>query len=140
MFNSAWKIGMLAKKGSAVDVTPNAVNWDNPVGVGGALTTVNQTITGISSSITLIIADDGNDGYNVDYSINNGSWVRLSFSSQTILGIFYPHSQTFSINNNDTLKFRIDGFGYFEDSGATIRVRNLSDNYVVLDTITFTYG
>lgn len=107
------------------DVTPNPTpNWDDPYDVSGPPTTINQTIQGISTSINLFWSCNYcGDGGSLEYSINNGTWTAIA------------NNVNFSVNNNDTLKFRMVDI----DIGTLIAdIKNASDGNVILDTITFT--
>lgn len=109
--------------GEVVDVTPTPTpNWNDPYSTNSPPTTINQTIQGISTPINLFWSCVYcGDGGTVEYSINEGAWIAIA-----------PNIN-FSINNNDTLKFRMVDLDY----GTLIAdIKNASDGNVILDTIT----
>lgn len=115
--------------GSTSDVTPNPVNWpDVSVTYPDIPTTINQTISGINVPINLFwscsYCGDGGES-DIQISINNGAWTSIA------------QNTNFSISNNDTLKFRCDGFG---PSGGSIvlDVKNNSDGDTLLDNFVLT--
>ena len=114
------KTGLLAKKGGAADVTPDAVDWPNITDVGPSVTTATRTITGINTTITLQLDRTSTSGP-VAYSLNGGSFVN--FTSGT----------TISVSNNDTLAFR--STRVLSVQRVTITVKNNSDNSKILDTV-----
>lgn len=108
----------------AFDVTPDAVNWNNASGAPSVATTNTQTITGIDTAITLLFSYTGNINSNDTFYIKNDIVTSVSSGG------------TFSVNNNDTLAFRMTT----SNLGASISVTitNVSDNNTVLDTFTLT--
>jgi|APGre2960657404_1045060.scaffolds.fasta_scaffold252046_1 hypothetical protein len=133
----ASKIGTLAKKGSAVDVTPNAVNWPNIgstyCGEDCGYWIVYRDVTGFQGSITLKVEYDSTNWqlyYNRVGIGNNYTDCAIDTSGWT------------SIANNGTLTvddttYRSVGFlatrhGSF--TTATVTVKNQSDGNAVLDT------
>lgn len=118
--------------GGGGDVTPNAVNWnDVSGGYGFVLYTNTVTITGISTAINLTISWSGNETGSFGIYINGGSFIDLEADGGS--------PRTFSISNNDTIRF-----GAFIISGIkviSVTVTNSSDGNAVLDTFTMTvYG
>ncbi len=109
---------------SASDVTPDAVNWTNitahnPVAAVGS--NANQTISGISTSITLRFEDDNAFSADVyEYSKNNGAWTAFTTGSNTL-----------SVANTDTVKFRVTSTTTLT---GTISVYNDTDGAALLDT------
>jgi len=123
----ASKIGTLTKKGSAADVTPNAVNWAD-VTEGNLATTTMQQFTGINQTITLSISWTESGGgvfyysKNTTNTYNTGTQVSLTSS---------PTSLT--ISNGDYLGFRVNWV--FGDSDVrNVTVTNTSDGNATLDT------
>lgn len=114
-----------------IDVTPNAVDWTDPVGSGNIFTNT-QTITGIDTAITLALnIDPYGDGAFSDtlyYSKNGGAYQSIT----------YPTGTTVSMSNNDTLKFKGFTNSTFFGQQDWIHVINQSDNDTELDTIYFT--
>lgn len=112
---------------TTVDVTPDAVDWNNISTAGSNATTNTQTISGISQAITLRATfTEDRDNYTLQ-AIVNGSAVGSPVSS--------PGNFTFTVSNNDTVAFTASG-GDTRDSSATIT--NTSDGDAVLDTFGIT--
>lgn len=112
-------------KGGASDVTPNAVNWGNVSGTDFAAN-ANQTISGITSSITISLSISGNDdSETISYRIDSGSYV----------GYTIP----FSVSNGQTLNFGVAVLP-LTTAGGTVTVRNDSAGSVTLDTFTYSVG
>lgn len=101
------------------DVTPNAVDWADIAGVD-SVANANQTIDGISSSITISIVDSA--GSLTNYRIDSGSYIL--------------YTAPFTISNGQTLNFRVDAIP-FSASVGTITVRNDSAASATLDTFTY---
>lgn len=104
-------------------VTPNPVNWTNlsDTGFGTDVTGNSQTISGISSSITILMGFTGDlSDVTLFYRINGGSW--LSWIDGT----------SFSISNGQNLAFHAIG----GTTNGTATVSNFSDGGVALDTFT----
>jgi hypothetical protein len=121
----ASKIGTLAKKGSAGDVTPNAVNWTF-YGGGQPATSAMLQITGITVPITLRVSYTQDDGaYNQRYSVQS----TASFGAGT------------PVNNNDTLTIsngQYLGFQSWSLGGAKATywtITNVSDGNALIDTL-----
>lgn len=114
-----------------IDVTPNAVDWTDPVGSGNIFTNT-QTITGIDTAITLALNidpyGDGAFSNTLYYSKNDGAYQLIT----------YPTGTTVSMSNNDTLKFKGFTNSTFFGQQDWIHVINQSDNDTELDTIYFT--
>lgn len=118
--------------GGGADVTPNAVNWDDVSGgFGLPLYTNTVTITGISTAINLTISWSGNDIGFFGVSINGGTYVNLEDDGGS--------PRTFSISNNDTIRFSASLIA--GSKVISVTVTNSSDGNAVLDTFTMTvYG
>lgn len=104
------------------DVTPYAVNWNDVSTFPPPVVTNTQTISGISTPITLRIdLVENYDGLSLEYSKNNGAYQAIS------------NGGTFTVSNADTLKFRVPS----GITGAQIifNVVNQSDSDAILDTI-----
>jgi hypothetical protein len=121
MFNSAWKIGMLAKKGAAADVTPNALNWT--AAADGVSTT--QTITGINTSITLRLNNSSIQQGSFYVYINDVGYNMIDSLSEG--GQFFD----FVVSNNDVIYFTTTSGQTFSSD-----VINVSDGNTLLDTFT----
>ena len=115
--------------GGGADVTPNAVDWNDVSGGYGFLLYTNTvTVTGISTAINLTISWSGNEIGFFGISINGGSFIDLEAEGGS--------PRTFSISNNDTIRFGASGVG---GKVITVTVTNASDANTVLDTFTMTY-
>lgn len=116
----ASKKGLLAKKGGAADVTPNAVNWTQVT----LLESTTQTITGISSSITLRL--------NL-YGYSFGSWyVYINDVGYSMTGDLENDGYyDFEASNNDVIYFTTSS----SQLSRTFDIINLSDGNALLDTI-----
>lgn len=112
--------------GGGPDNTPNAVNWPNASTSGSSNNTINQTISGIDSSINIEVSwtVTGLLDY-VQYAINDIPHVTMP-SSPT----------TFSISNGQTLKFLMGSAG--GPCTVSFTIRNASDGYAILDTFDLT--
>lgn len=112
------------------DVTPDPVNWNNPSGIGELITNT-QTITGISTDITLAIniwqLGDAAFG-DIYFSKNSGAYQLIN----------YPTGTTVIMTNNDTLSFKAVQSGGTNGASDYIFVINQSDNNTQLDEIIFT--
>lgn len=108
---------------SARDVTPDAVNWANVSGASPQAN-ANQTISGITSSISISLSLSGTSGEAIflDYRINSGSYVT--------------YSTPFSVSNGDTLNFRVSTISGGAGAG-TVTVTNDSSGSATLDTFTY---
>jgi hypothetical protein len=127
------KKSILSKKGSAIDVIPNSLNWNDVSGSTSPVTTNSQTITGITSSINLNVKEDYADwDYGPEYKINSGSWIPINVQG--------GNTVTFSVNNGDSVTFRFVFSSGFVGSQQSLEIRNQSNGNAVLDYITFTYG
>jgi hypothetical protein len=86
------------------------------------------TVTGISTAINLTISWSGNEIGSFGISINGGSLIDLEAEGGS--------PRTFSISNNDTIRF---GASIIAGSKViTVTVTNASDGNAVLDTFTMT--
>ena len=136
-----------AKKGpSAVDNTPDAVDWTNTSGVRPnkssiTVTTIGQQITSISSSINLTVTNStslriGDLTYGVN-STNTTPSTFTSILSGSPIGGTNSVSSTFSVSNNQWLFFRyIVGSppGGYGAGTTTLTVTNTRDSNTILDT------
>jgi hypothetical protein len=111
---------------TGVDVTPNAVNWTDVSG-GTSGQTNEQTISGISTSITLRIEFTGN--------LDTGNSMRMYINNTEILLTDDIVDNGFSnqtVNNNDVVYFSFSSFYGVASEQTTIK--NSSDNNTILDT------
>lgn len=102
------------------DVIPDAVNWADVSGVSPQAN-ANQTISGITSSITISILNTDVNAV-VNYRINSGSYVA--------------YAAPFSVSNGQTLNFQIEALPSTTPAG-TVTVRNDSNGSATLDTFTY---
>ena len=115
--------------GGGADVTPNAVDWNDVSGGYGFLLYTNTvTVTGISTAINLTISWSGNEIGSFGISINGGSLIDLEAEGGS--------PRTFSISNNDTIRFGASIIAGIKV--ITVTVTNASDGNAVLDTFTMT--
>ena len=121
----AKSICVSAKKGSAVDVTPNAVNWTDVAAPGGSTNTV--TITGINTAINLSISFTGY-GVGAFNVYKNDSETSLANEGSPF---------TLSVSNNDQIYFYAGGASV---ASISVTVTNTSDGDTVLDTFTINVG
>lgn len=127
----------IANQGTAPgspDVTPASVNWNNPIG-DGVLTadTINQTISGIDTTIYIILDTSSNPDNAIHYfSKNDGPWINTTSYNSEGGGdaVNFP----IAIKNGDTLKWRME---YISNTLTIMLVKNTSDSNTVLDTIQF---
>lgn len=126
------KLSMLRKKSTA-DIIPDPIDWPNVVGFTESnVDTVNQTISGISESITLgITYYDNIAGSAFYYSKNDGEWTFIGGPPASPGATF-----TLQMSNNDTLKFRYNSS--IRRGVLTVTVKNNSDSFTTLDTFTIT--
>lgn len=153
----ASKIVTLAKKGSAADVTPNAVDWGDMTYRDTVDTSTfrEQQITGINQTITLRIKTTSScasfiyyrvantpssgyyDGdavevgtylYYADYLID-GSYLGVSSCALNTTGF------TISVSNNQYVGLSV---AYGDVTPLTIQVVNESDGNAILDSFTLT--
>jgi hypothetical protein len=133
----ASKIGILAKKTSVVDNTPNAVDWTNILTNGTRFTT--QQITSISSSITVQVTASGSPGtrlfFKIDTTVPSYTSSSPSFYGFTQITAF-PVNIT--VNNNEYLSFGMN-VGINRGSSSTVTVTNTSDSNTVLDTFLMSF-
>jgi hypothetical protein len=122
-----------AKKASAADVTPAAVDWTYYSGDTVSTTTMLQ-ITGITASITLRVnftADP--NALNQKYSVQS----TASFGTGTAIA----NNGTFTVSNGQYLGFSSETSGGFAATYWTIT--NVSDGNAAIDTFQttpFTFG
>jgi hypothetical protein len=134
-----------AKKGSAIDNTPAAVDWTNTSGVRPVkssitVTTIGQQITSISSSIDLTVTNStslriGSLAYGVNSTNTTPSTFTGILSGSPITGT-NSVSTTFSVSNNQWLFFRFivgSSVGGYGAGTTTLTVTN-STELTTLDT------
>ena len=110
-----------AEASSPTDKTPDAVNWAN-IGPGTVpQNNANQTISGITTTITLEAFYTSGLLY---YSKNDGAFT------------FIGNGGSVTVSNNDTLRWQMAPAAPGTVSG-TVTVRNASDGDVDLDTFTY---
>jgi hypothetical protein len=118
-----------AKKGSAADVTPNAVNWANTNG-GNPTQTAMLQITGITSTITLRVA------YSKPYNAGNDQEYSVQSTASFGTGTFIANNGTFTISNNQYLGFSSNSLLNF--ATTTFTITNVSDGNAEIDTFQIT--
>lgn len=102
----------------SIDVTPDAVTWSDIITINGTNT---ATITGINAAITLKFTENyaGAGGLTASVNVNSSGWVSI------------VHNDEFSVSNNQTVEFRLDGGvsrrEYF------VGIFNMTDGGTVLD-------
>lgn len=119
-------VNPLSPPPSSNDVIPNALNWTNINGMSIGITNT-QTISGISTGITLRIESNYNGTGNFDVYVNDVQY-DLTFDIDTYG--FYNHV----VNNGDTIYFYRSSAGFVPTE--TVTVKNASDNNTILDTFT----
>ena len=135
-----------AKKGSAVDNTPDAVNWTNTSAVRPAkgsitVTTIGQQITSISSSIDLTVTNStslriGSLSYGVNSTNDSATATYTGILVGSPITGTDTVSSTFSVSNNQWLFFRyivggsVGGYG----AGTTTLTVTNSTELTTLDT------
>jgi len=117
------KIVLLAKKGGAADVTPDALSYVTPkfTQTANNVELYFGTFTGINVPINILIYGDG-DYDEFSYSINNGTAIEI---------YGYPPSTSITINNGDSLTT----YWTFLGSGPNtfvVTLYNQSDNNALL--------
>ena len=132
-----------AKKTSAVDNTPAAVNWANittscgikPVGYRYAYSA--QQITGVDTSITLQTVFATTSYTNLYYKVQSTNTVPANTSAPTSNGYTnISHNGTITVSNSEYVVFSTTGSAGVPSS--VITVKNTSDGNVTLDTFTAT--
>ena len=118
-----------AKKGSAADVTPNAVNWANATG-GQPTQTAMLQITGITSTITLRVA------YSKPYNAGNNQEYSVQSTASFGTGTYIANNGTFTISNNQYLGFSSNSLLNF--ATTTFTITNVSDGNAEIDTFEIT--
>jgi hypothetical protein len=117
----AYKIGVLAKKatgGGGGDVTPNTMVFGDTLGPSPTDSNL-VTVTGINTTISLTVNSSFEEFGSFYYILNGGPEVNTQIQS------------TFSVQNNDTLKFRFyTGLG----GGVSYQVLNNSDGGATVGT------
>ena len=124
-----------AKKTSAVDNTPAAVNWGNVSAIatkkfGTTYTYSAQQITGISTSITLRVVFT-NIAELIWYKIQNTGTLPTGSPGNNNYN-YAAHNSTITVSNNEYLVFGTNGGSF------TVTVNNTSDSDATLDTFTST--
>ena len=112
------------------DVTPDPVDWANVSGPTPLITTP-ETITGISTGITLSFNITTNDGLSFYYRKNSVSWIFVSSGTGVNVG-------SVAVSNNDVLEFKADNPTV---SGGILDVEiiNDSDGSALIDSIRFEF-
>ena len=142
----ASKIGTLAKKGSAVDVTPAAVNWadvyyDNEMIVWCYS---EKQITGINQTITLQVQIANGIGTTLYYFVSSSAGAKVSgdaTSSTSPTGFSMnsiANNGTFTVTNNQYVTFGATISCFIMNPVVT--VKNQSDSNTTLDTFTLSYS
>ena len=135
-----------AKKGSAADVTPNAVNWatlsfDNDSGLYGYS---EKQITGINQTITLQVQLNNTYGFTLYYFVSTsaGDMVSGDASSLTDPASFGMNSiannGTFTVTNNQYVTFGAIISCLIQSPVVT--VKNQSNSDATLDTFALSYN
>lgn len=124
MLGVTGRVALAKTRTSSVDVTPNAVNWNDVVSSVSA-TTNTVTITGINTAINLSISHTG-------YATGAFS----VYKNGTEFDLTNDNPYTLSVSNNDQVYFFYVGSG--EESTVSVTVTNDSDGNTVLDTFTMT--
>jgi len=129
-----------AKKGSAADNTPAAVDWTFTSSSAlakssGFVYTIGQQITSISSSIDLTVTNSTASVItSLDYGVNSTNTQPATFTSIMATAGTGTVSSTFSVSNNQWLFFRITTRIRPGDGSTTLTVTNTSDSNATLDT------
>ena len=113
--------------GGGGDVTPNAVNWANVVGVQSTFErTAMLQITGIDQTITLRVAHSGGAtaaGYSVNSTATYGTNTNIATNG------------TFTVSNNQYVGFQAS-IQFSGSATQSFTITNVSDSDAVLDTFT----
>jgi hypothetical protein len=109
-----------------VDVTPNSVNWNPIIGVEFASSNT-QTITGISSPITLEISWTPTDAF------SNLNWKLIDIVVAGEATNLTTSGETLVVSNGNSIYFEVFVNGPIEAS-ATVTVKNITDSNTILDT------
>ena len=128
-----------AKKGSAADVTPNAVNWATVSfdGDSGLYGYSERQITGINQTITLEVQIANGAGAYLYYFVSSSASAKVTgdATSATSPSGFSMNSiannGTFTVTNNQYVTFGVET-GCNQNPVAT--VKNQSDSNATLDT------
>lgn len=123
MLGVTGRVALAKTRTSSVDVTPNAVNWNDVVSAVSA-TTNTVTITGINTAINLSISYTG---------YNSGAFSVYKNDTEFDLTSYNP--TTLSVSNNDQVYFF---YNPQVESTVSVTVTNASDGNAVLDTFTMT--
>jgi len=123
MLGVTGRVALAKTRTSSVDVTPNAVNWNDVVSSLSA-TTNTVTITGINTAINLSISYTG-------YSTGAFS----VYKNGTEFDLTNDNPYTLSVSNNDQVYFF---YNPQVESTVSVTVTNASDGNAVLDTFTMT--
>lgn len=135
-----------AKKASAADVTPAAVNWanlsfDSESGLYGYS---EKQITGITQTITLKVELNNSSGFTLYYFVSSSASAKVTgdatsttsptgFSMNSI-----ANNGTFTVTNNQYVTFGASLTCFIQSPVAT--VKNQSDSNATLDTFAFSYS
>ena len=136
-----------AKKGSAADVTPNAVNWanlsfNNDSGLYGYS---EKQITGINQTITLQVQLNNTYGFTLYYFVSSSAGAKVTgdATSATSPSDFSMNSitnnGTFTVTNNQYVTFGATTSCFIQSPVVT--VKNQSNSDATLDTFAlYFYG
>ena len=135
-----------AKKGSAADVTPNAVNWatlsfDNESGLYGYS---EKQITGINQTITLQVQLNNAIGFTLYYFVSSSASAKVTgdATSATSPSGFSMNSiannGTFTVTNNQYVTFGATISCFIQSPVVT--VKNQSNSDATLDTFALSYS
>ena len=123
MLGVTGRVALAKTRTSSVDVTPNAVDWNDVVSALSA-TTNTVTITGINTAINLSISSTGY--YSGAFSV---------YKNDTEFDLTNDNPNTLSVSNNDEVYFF---YSPQVESTVSVTVTNASDGNAVLDTFTMT--
>lgn len=146
----ASKIAMLAKKGSAADETPNAIDWSNSGydAMVGTSTSSTKQITGIDVPITLYVTIS-NVNYSTFYyyrSAQTDYWGdqqshdvgTIAYEASLGNGTYSQDNQSqftiSNVSNDDYVTFFVGD--YSSNTTNTITVRTGSHSGTTIDTFT----
>ena len=142
----AKSICVSAKKGSAADVTPNAVNWATLSFDSDSLLYgySEKQITGINQTITLQVQLNNTQGFTLYYLVSTsaGDIVSGDASSLTHPGNFGMNSiannGTFTVTNNQYVTFGATISCFI--ASPVVTVKNQSNSDATLDTFALSFS
>lgn len=114
-------LGVVQQQMMNISITPDPVDWSNIVTING---TNAATITGINTPITLKFTENfaGAGGLTASVNVNSSGWVSI------------VHNDEFSVSNNQTVEFRLDGGVSRREYFSSIY--NMTDSGTLLDDFT----